>query len=262
MPEQNNKHEIVRDRYAEVARRQSSCCGPAPSCCGPKAGGAVPEADMGLSCGNPVAFSELKTGDVVVDLGSGGGRDVFPAAEIVGETGRVIGVDMTQEMIDLAGKNTGKFRTKTGLDNVEFRLGKIEELPVENDSVDVVISNCVINLSPDKPQVFKEIYRVLRPGGKMVVSDIVLLKELPEWAKEDESLYTSCVAGALMKNDYIAAIAGAGFGSVDILSEQSYMASKITGNAVTVEHPGLAEDFAASITVRACKKAPGNCCCS
>jgi ubiquinone/menaquinone biosynthesis C-methylase UbiE len=262
MDKKTDKHEIVINAYAEVAKQKSSCRGPGLSCCGAPAPGTVPEAEMGLSCGNPVAFSELRPGDVVVDLGSGGGRDVFPAAEIVGASGKVIGVDMTREMIDLADKNAQTYRKKTGLDNVEFRFGKIEELPVEDGSVDVVISNCVINLSPDKPQVFGEIFRVLKPGGKMVVSDMVLYKELPDWAKKDDNLYTSCVAGALMKNDYVAAIIGAGFGNVDILSEQSYSASKITGNTVTEEHPELAEELAASITLKSIKKPDSPCCCS
>ncbi|MHC4660614.1 MAG: arsenite methyltransferase [Planctomycetota bacterium] len=253
MSEDNVKHEIVRNAYAKRAKLQSSCCEPAPCCCGEAAKSQpIPEAEMGLSCGNPISFSELKPGDIVVDLGSGGGRDVFPAASIVGETGKVIGVDMTEEMIDLANRNADTFRKKTGLDNVEFRFGKIEDTPIEDNSVDVVISNCVINLSPDKPQVFREIFRILKPGGSMVVSDIVLNRELPAWAKNDDGLYASCIAGALLKEDYISAAKQAGFGKIDIRSETEYGYGS-GRDPITAEQGKNLEGCASSITLVAIK---------
>ena len=178
--------------------------------------GAIPQgANMGLGCGNPTALASLKKSEVVLDLGSGGGIDCFLAAEKVGESGRVIGVDMTPEMIELARENI----RKVGSENVEFRLGEIENLPLADHSVDVIISNCVINLSPDKSRVFKESYRVLKPGGRVMVSDIVLLKELPESIKSSMAAYAGCIAGAAMKEDYLATITGAGFKDVEILSE-------------------------------------------
>ena len=206
----------------------------------------VPEAELGLSCGNPVAFSHLKRGNVVLDLGSGAGKDVFAAAVKVGGTGRAIGVDMTPQMLKLARKNAKVLRDKTGLENVEFRKGHIEKLPVDDASVDVVISNCVINLSPDKPLVFREIHRVLRPGGRMVVSDIVLDKPLPAAAKDDDDLLVACIAGALMRNEYLAAIRDAGFPKIELLADVRYDAA--IGS--------LPEGTAASITVLA-RKARG-----
>lgn len=167
----------------------------------------VPEANLGLGCGNPTALGEIKQGDVVVDLGSGAGFDAFLVAKKVGDNGKVIGVDMTEEMIEKAKANAEKYNYK----NTEFRLGDIEELPIENNSVDVIISNCVINLAPDKDKVFSESYRILKQGGKMFVSDIVLLGELTEEQKKDDELLTGCVAGALQKEDYLSKIKNAGF---------------------------------------------------
>ncbi len=174
----------------------------------------VPEANLGLGCGNPTALGKITEGDVVLDLGSGAGFDCFLAAKKVGKTGKVIGIDMTEEMLAKATALSKKY----GYSNVEFRLGDIEKLPVEDNSVDVIISNCVINLAPDKSKVFKESYRVLKSGGKMYVSDIVLLKELSEEQKNDEALLSGCVAGALLKHDYIGKIEEAGF-KVKVLSE-------------------------------------------
>jgi ubiquinone/menaquinone biosynthesis C-methylase UbiE len=174
-----------------------------------------------LGCGNPTALAQLKEGDVVLDLGSGAGFDVFLAANKVGEKGHVIGVDMTKEMIDKAKENA----EKGGYKNVEFRLGDIEDLPVEDDSIDVIITNCVINLAPDKSRVFEEAYRVLKKGGKMCVSDIVLLEELSEEQKNDKDLLTGCVAGALLKRDYIDKIKEIGF-RVKILSEDRNISKK------------------------------------
>jgi arsenite methyltransferase len=184
----------------------------------------VPEANLGLGCGNPTALGSLKEGDVVLDLGSGAGFDCFLAAKKVGSQGRVIGVDMTEEMINKA----ESLAAKHGFTNVEFRLGDIENLPVENESIDVVISNCVINLAPDKSKVFKEAYRVLRNGGRMYVSDIVLLKELSDEQKNDSELLCGCVAGALLKEDYVRKIEMAGF-EVKILSEDKEISERQYG---------------------------------
>jgi arsenite methyltransferase len=252
--ETNDKRELVQKAYGDVAKRQSSCCTPT-SCCSDKKDytGPVAEAELGLSCGDPVAFSHLKEGDVVVDLGSGAGRDVFLAAQIVGTNGRVIGVDMTPDMIALAQKNAEKFRQKTGLSNVEFRQGFIESLPVIDNSVDVVISNCVINLSPDKPQVFREIFRVLKKGGRMVVSDIVLDRPLPEGSKDNEQLYAACIAGALLRADYRKAVCDAGFATIELLSDKTYKESVDCTDPIT---GGIGADLAAcaaSITVMAVK---------
>jgi ArsR family transcriptional regulator len=184
----------------------------------------VPEANLGLGCGNPAALGDLKEGDVVLDLGSGAGFDSFLAAKKVGASGKVIGVDMTEEMVNKA----KSIATKYGYTNVEFRLGDIENLPVESGSVDIVISNCVINLAPDKSRVFSEAYRVLRSGGRMYVSDIVLLKELSDKQKSDSELLCGCVAGALLKEDYLREIERAGF-EVKILSEDKEISERQYG---------------------------------
>ena len=193
--------------------------------------GAIPDgADLGLGCGNPTALASLKEGEVVLDLGSGGGIDCFLAASKVGKNGRVIGVDMTPEMIERARENA----SKSNYGSVDFRLGEIEHLPVADNSVDVVISNCVINLSPDKAQVFKEAYRVLRPGGRVMVSDIVLLKELPDAIKSSVAAYTDCIAGASRKEDYLATVASAGFQDVEVISEVSLGTGGLAGVAASV----------------------------
>jgi arsenite methyltransferase len=255
-------HDIVRKAYADVARKQSSCCGPTPCGCSTSCGNdaayvvpdhPVPEAELGLSCGNPVAFSHLAPGHVVLDLGSGAGKDVFLAAQKVGEAGRAIGVDMTPEMLSLARKNAVKFLAATGLANVEFREGTIEALPVDDVSVDVVISNCVINLSPDKPQVFREVFRVLRPGGKMVVSDIVLNRPLPDAVKANDDVYTSCIAGALLREEYLGAIRAAGFSAVEILADRTYTTKQVRGDPITAGVAEVLSGVAASLTVLARK---------
>jgi SAM-dependent methyltransferase len=236
--------EIVKDKYGRIAAGAASGCGcgcrPVPeeaiSDISKGVGysdadlAAVPQgANLGLGCGNPLAFSALKEGDVVLDLGSGAGFDSFLAALKVGKTGKVIGVDMTPEMIAKATANAkaGKY------DNVEFLLGDIEALPLPDNSVDVAISNCVINLVPDKEKVFRELNRVLRPGGRFMVSDLVLLKELPEQVRTSVEAYVGCVAGAILKNEYLAIIRGAGFEDVRILDE-SYA-------AVALDTPELRE---------------------
>ena len=232
---------FVRQRYAKVATGGGSCCGPQTSCCGPQTTccgspdtardigkrigysdeelGAVPEgANLGLGCGNPIALASLKEGETVLDLGSGAGFDCFLAASKVGKSGKVIGVDMTPDMIDKARGNA----EKGDFENVEFRLGEIENLPAADNSVDVIISNCVVNLSPEKDKVFREAFRVLKPGGRLMVSDIVLLNELPEAIRNSISAYVSCIAGASMKQDYLGAIKSAGFESVEILEESGF----------------------------------------
>jgi len=223
-------HKQVRTAYGQVAARQGGCgCG--AGCCGTgRTAESVslgigyteedleqaPEgANLGLGCGNPVALASLREGEVVLDLGSGAGFDSFLAAARVGPAGRVIGVDMTPAMLDKARENA----RRGGHTNVEFRLGEIEHLPVADSSVDVILSNCVINLSPDKPQVFREAFRVLRPGGRLMVSDIVLTAPLPKPLLESPLLYNSCVAGALAREEYLASIAGAGFAEITVEGE-------------------------------------------
>ena len=220
--------EFVKERYGKIAARSSSCCGAQTTCCtqapaesiSQKIGysqeeiSAVSEAaNLGLGCGNPLAIAALRPGDTVLDLGSGAGLDCFLAAKKTGPSGKVIGVDMTQEMIDKARKNARGH----DFENVEFRLGEIENLPVDDRSVDVIISNCVINLSPDKPRVFKEAFRVLKPGGRLMVADIVLTKNLPLRIKNSVEAYVGCIGGAVLKEEYLKAIADAGFDSIEVI---------------------------------------------
>lgn len=219
-----NIKKIVKNKYSKIATidKQSSCgC----SCSGNKPNSKdigysdeqlkqVGEADLGLGCGNPTAFSNIKKGNVVVDLGSGAGIDCFLAAKKVGSEGKVVGIDFTEEMITKARNNA----VKGGFSNVEFKLGDIENLPLEDNSADIIISNCVINLAPDKQRVFSEARRVLKPGGKMYVSDIVLLKELSAEQKNDKELIAGCVGGALLRDEYIELIKKEGF-QVNIFSE-------------------------------------------
>lgn len=219
---------IVKQNYGTIALKKTSCC-PGGSCCAPsdiatKIGYSTDEianldtANLGLGCGNPNAIASLKEGEVVLDLGSGAGIDCFLAAKKVGPTGKVIGVDMTPEMIALARENAKKLN----ITNVEFILGDIENLPVESDSIDVIISNCVINLAPNKEKVFKEAYRVLKSGGRVSISDIVLEGTLPQQIKDSIDAYVSCVAGAIQKDEYIALLYKAGFTNVKIEKEYSY----------------------------------------
>ena len=232
------KHDVrkaVREGYAQVALGTNrSCCGGPSSCCGSvnpiqsigeligyshEEMAAVPEgANLGLGCGNPVALASLREGETVLDLGSGAGFDCFLAAKAVGDTGRVIGVDMTPEMLAKARENAAK----GGYRNVEFRLGEIEHLPVADSSVDMIISNCVINLSPDKTQVFADAFRVLRPGGRLAVSDIALLKPLPPALANSVAAYVGCLAGASLKEDYLALLRQAGFTQVEVVGESPF----------------------------------------
>jgi ubiquinone/menaquinone biosynthesis C-methylase UbiE len=223
----------VRERYAKIAEGKiKSCCDESTTPCestyttdtmaqqyaSTDLEGIPAGTDLGLGCGTPVAFLDLKEGDTVLDLGSGAGIDLFIAAKKVGPTGRVIGVDMTVEMIGKAGENARKIQAT----NVEFRLGEIENLPIESESIDRVISNCVINLVPDKEKVFREIYRVLKPGGSFVVSDIVSIGDIPAEIKRDMELWAGCVAGALEKSTYLDIIRRCGFDEPSILSEKAY----------------------------------------
>jgi len=223
----------VREGYAKIAT-EDLCCSSSTSCCGNSSTNEevskqigyskeelqfVPEgSNLGLGCGNPVALASLKEGETVIDLGSGGGVDCFLAAKKVGEKGRIIGVDMTPAMIDKARENAQKGDYR----NVEFRLGEIENLPVADNTADVIISNCVINLAPNKKRVFEDAFRVLKPGGRLMVSDIVLLQELPEVIRKGAHP-TSCVRGAIMKDKYIETIKEAGFQNVEIVEEKQYL---------------------------------------
>jgi SAM-dependent methyltransferase len=234
MPESEHEvRQVVREGYARVAKSTGSCCGPAKSCCGASTLetvslalgysdeelAAVPDgADLGLGCGNPIALASLRPGETVLDLGSGAGIDCFLAARKVGAEGRVIGVDMTPEMLERARKNAADAH----ISNVEFRLGEIEHLPVANNSVDAIISNCVINLSPDKPQVFREAFRALRPSGRLMVSDIVLDSPLPKGLLDSVAAYVGCISGASLKADYLRMMSAAGFSDVAIVSEERF----------------------------------------
>ena len=265
-----NDHDAIRQQvrtaYAAVANTGSSCCATAPApgvgCCTPsdqsvaellsrgigysaEETAAVPEgANLGLGCGNPQAIAALKPGEVVLDLGSGAGFDCFLAARAVGEAGRVIGVDMTPDMVSKARGNA----IKGGYANVEFRLGEIEHLPVADASIDVIISNCVINLSPSKAQVFHEAFRALKPGGRLAISDIVLTAELPPEMHAEIALYTGCVAGAANVVDLIAMLAGAGFSDIRIAPKDA--------SSEYIQHwaPGRGvENYIASANIEAIK---------
>lgn len=232
MPESNNTEknhttrEYVRQAYSQIAKTGGSS-----SCCGSSAPGQLAKGigysdedlsilpdgvNMGLSCGNPTALALLKPGQIVLDLGSGAGFDAFIAARKVGPAGRVIGVDMTADMLNKARRSAAAFTEKTGLNNVEFRLGEIEHLPVPDNSVDVVISNCVINLSPDKPQVWREIARVLKPAGKACISDLALKKPLPEKVLKSAAALVGCIAGAVLISDTQSMIQAAGLTNISL----------------------------------------------
>ena len=217
--------EVVKKTYTEAVKNDSGCCG--PSCCSPEQDVAFNEsysniegyeqdADYALGCGIPTEFAKIKTGDTVLDLGSGAGNDAFVARSIVGENGKVVGVDMTEAMIAKANEN----KHKLGYQNVEFLLGDIEALPLNDATIDVAISNCVMNLVPDKNKAYNEVYRVLKPGGHFSISDIVLSGDLPQSIRDVAEMYAGCVSGALLKEDYIAAIKNAGFRNIAIVKER------------------------------------------
>jgi len=248
MKNQDTAKKIVKDSYAKIAQSSGSCgcgsCGCDSNLTVQRQSGQIGYSDdemnqvpkgsnLGLGCGNPVAIASLKPGETVLDLGSGAGFDAFLAVKKVGKTGRVIGVDMTDEMLKKARENA----KKGGFDSVEFRKGDIEDLPLEDEEVDVVISNCVINLVPDKEKVFRETYRVLKSGGRLMVSDVVLTKPLPDEIKNDEELLSGCVAGAILKQDYLKLLKKAGFGKITVHKET----------------PGFLKDYTVSITFSAFK---------
>lgn len=255
----------VRARYGEIARGEKIGCG-APgtghsagaatgaSCCGGSASAASPSeglgydadelanlpngADLGLGCGSPGRFASVAPGDVVLDLGSGGGIDCFLAAEQVGATGRVIGVDMTPDMIERA----RRANEKAGHDNVEFRLGEIENLPVADATVDVIISNCVVNLSPDKPRVFREALRVLKPGGRVAISDILAVEELPEDVRQDLELHAACIAGASLVTEVESMLEDAGFVNIRITptilgGDDERIANRLASTSIEAQRP-------------------------
>ena len=244
---------IVRENYGGIASRGESCCGSGGGdCCGgpdtmtigKEIGysndelSSVPDgSNLGLGCGNPTALALIREGEVILDLGSGAGFDCFLAARKTGIDGQVIGVDMTSEMVEKARGNA----EKSGYGNVEFRLGEIEHLPVADASVDLIISNCVINLSADKQQVFHEAFRVLKPGGRMMVSDIVLLKQLPEAVRGSAEAYAGCIAGASLRDDYLNMIGKAGFAGVEVRKEDAFdtetVASSLASVGVYAEKP-------------------------
>ena len=250
----------VRDRYGAVARGEGSECGCSSSCCSASTSadaksrdmgytaadlGSAPEgANLGLGCGNPQAIASLKAGETVLDLGSGGGFDCFLAARAVGKSGKVIGVDMTADMVGLARRNADK----GGYANVEFRLGEIEHLPVANDSVDAIISNCVVNLSPDKPQVYREAFRVLKSGGRLAISDVVASAPIPEDVARDVAAYSACVAGASSVDEVTRLLAEAGFTRIRVQPKdesRSFIKEWSTEYKI--------EDFALSATIEAIK---------
>ena len=265
---------LVKKSYGNIAKKGGSCCPSKSSCCGAapaedvsKSIGyteddleAVPSgANLGLGCGNPIALASIKEGDTVLDLGSGAGFDSFLAAGKVGPKGRVIGVDMTPEMIKKAKENASKGNFR----NVEFRLGELENLPVADDSVDVIISNCVVNLVPDKKTAFKEACRVLKPGGRLMVSDIVLKRALPDFVMKSIDAYVGCISGAALKEIYLEAIKSAGFDDVTVIDESifplDFMAEDPAGQAIArnleegKEGINKLEDLVSSIKVRGIK---------
>jgi SAM-dependent methyltransferase len=287
-PDPESVRQKFREGYGKIAVGDGSCCSGGVSCCGSSAPAseqlarqvgysaadlaALPDgANLGLSCGNPTALASLQPGEVVLDLGAGGGFDVFIAGRKVGARGRAIGVDMTAEMLAKARRNTAAYRRQTGLDNVEFRLGEIEHLPVANASVDVVISNCVINLSPDKPQVWREIARVLKPGGRVAVSDMALLKPLPQAVGEMVEALIGCVAGAVLVSETRRMARAAGLANIVLTPKPDYVKAmanwkdplyrKIVRHLPARTRPA---DYMTSLEVQATKPAgsgPKSCGC-
>jgi len=250
MHEPETIKQAVRDRYAGHATQGTSCCGGGSSCCGdapsateslgysPDDVAAIPEgADLGLGCGNPLGMLELSEGETVLDLGSGAGIDCFLAAKRVGPTGRVIGVDMTPEMVARARANAAS----VGADHVEFRLGELEALPVSDGSIDAIISNCVVNLVPDKARVFAEAFRVLKPGGRISISDIVLLAEVPARIRDSVEAYVACLSGAILRDEYLRLIEEAGFTDVTVTEARGFDIEDAIGRDVVDEYVKHAE---------------------
>ncbi|MBA2407787.1 MAG: arsenite methyltransferase [Chitinophagales bacterium] len=265
---------MVKEKYSEIALSEkdqnlSSCCG--SSCCTTEVSnimtedysnlmGYTPDADLGLGCGLPTQFAKIKKGDVVIDLGSGAGNDCFIARAETGETGKVIGIDMTEAMIDRARVNAEKF----GFNNVEFRLGEIESLPLSSDMADVIVSNCVLNLVPDKRKAFLEIYRVLKPGGHFSISDIVLVGALPIKILQAAEMYTGCVAGAMAKDEYLSLIHELNFENISLQKEKLItIPDDIFSSYLTVDE---IKDFKESGTgiysITVYGEKPGESCCN
>ncbi len=273
---------IVREGYAKIAKKGSSCCGADNSCCAPTSHpgennltflyatdeieSTIESTNLVLGCGNPLRYASVKPGEMVVDLGCGAGFDVFLAAKRVGESGKVIGVDMTYEMLERGRASAVKMNAT----NVEFRHGEIENLPIPEGTADVVISNCVINLVPDKQRAFDEAFRILKPSGRLIVSDIVLLRELPSCLRGSPEALIGCVAGAELKSNYVAMIKKAGFTGVEILNELPFPSNvEFLGDArdslccepkKSLDASGEVLTSIISITIRAYKSAP-SCCC-
>ena len=270
-------HDAVRTAYGRIAQGGGGCCGPTSSCCGggdraeavalglgydPANLAALPEgANLGLSCGNPTALAELRPGEVVLDLGSGAGLDVFLAAPRVGPTGHAHGVDMTREMVARARQNAETFRARTGLDNVTFHHAQIEALPLPEASVDVVLSNCVLNLSPDQPAVWREIARVLKPGGRVAISDMVLLRPLPEALRASVEALVGCIAGAPLQGDLERMVAEAGLVDLRLEPKPGAVEAMLPSDDPLAAHlrqhlpEGLnPADYVASMYIRANKK--------
>lgn len=273
MTDTSNIKSAVKERYGKIAQGSAGCCGAdkrntmseAIGYTREELGDAPQDADLGLGCGNPVALASLNPGEVVLDLGSGAGLDCFLAAKRVGESGKVIGVDMTPEMLE---KATANARSQ-GLSNVEFRRGEIENLPVDSDSVDVVISNCVINLSEDKARVFSEIQRVLKPGGRFYISDIVLSTALPASISDSMDAYCGCVAGAVLKDDYLGMIRKAGLHDIKVTREARYpgsladVARTLAGGNASIPEEDLrrADEAVVSVDVQGTKTAASRAAC-
>ena len=277
--------QLVKEKYSEIASQSkelnaTSCCGATSACCGDdvynimaddysKLEGYNPDADLGLGCGLPTEFAKIKEGDTVIDLGSGAGNDAFIARKFVGEKGKVIGVDFTDAMIARARDNAEKL----GLDNVEFRQGDIEDMPVTANKADVIVSNCVLNLVPNKHKVFSEVFRVLKPGGHFSISDIVLEGELPARWKEVAELYAGCVSGAIQKKEYLSIIEEAGFTNITLQKDKTIIIpDDILANYLSTDEIAEYKKGATritSITVYAEKAAkddrkccePGSGCC-
>ncbi len=270
--------ELVKEKYAAIAEQskdmnQASCCGATSACCGDevynimaddytKMEGYNPDADLGLGCGLPTEFAKIKEGNTVIDLGSGAGNDAFIARRFVGENGKVIGIDFTDAMIKRARDNAEKI----GFNNVEFRQGDIEDMPVSSSKADIIVSNCVLNLVPNKHKVFSEIFRVLKPGGHFSISDIVLEGELPSKWKEVAEFYAGCVSGAIQKQDYLDIIAESGFSNIIIQKDKpiiipdNILADYLSAEEITAYKNGNTK--ITSITVYAEKPAKDerNCC--
>lgn len=270
--------ELVKEKYAAIAaqskdQNQASCCGATSSCCGDevynimaddytKLEGYNPDADLGLGCGLPTEFAKLKEGQIVIDLGSGAGNDAFIARRFVGEKGKVIGIDFTEAMISKARANAEKL----GLHNVEFRLGDIDDMPVTSNAADVIVSNCVLNLVPNKHKVISEIFRVLKPGGHFSISDIVLEGELPAKWKEVAELYAGCVSGAIQKKDYLDIIAETGFSNITLQKDKpiiipdDILANYLSGEEIKIYKNGQTKITSITVYAEKPSKDERNCC--